>query len=629
MERSSSVSSQDDELSVHRAASSTQANIGGTRTRGSTNVEFDMPKALKRPRDASYSVRSLYDDIKRGLIDVNPEYQRDVVWKMEKQMMLIDSVFTNHYMPPIIFSVVYDDNGTEAKKICLDGSNLHGWSDSLETSVCIPSLWSFLLIAEYCRETLKNWWYKADESSKKNIIPERNRTSFANRQIRCTEYEDLDEEDEREIFRRVQLGVALSSAEKLKVLNTRRAKFITELKELYVTEDGLAASTFRWERSRGADYRCLAQAVYVIQKWNVDNGLSLKNAGTLPQVEKWLNDPSESVSADLVDLIKKTFSILIELTVEYPEPFKMYPKVSPVEIIGVLVLIYAHSVIASPGERLSLPELAAAVSAMRRDVRKEHKDIRLNDRVGKTIIAFVKAYRKVVPPPRPAPVPEVSTLRSLDAESTHQRMVIDSDNYPQQLHMTSLHSHDTYSPKRKRDLSSTEQPASKRSTTISAAKPRAANTSPSSYSFPFPSGKSLFYSESTSAVRPSSANPGIVSHLARNLQMAPSAEQNVLPPTDRQYIIDLPYPAGYVGHTHYLPPPAPSPASSSSSSSYSDYVRARLSVVPPIAVKTEPPESPRGVSVALREVQQVNSMMDQQYVMSTRDRHPANFPRAE
>ncbi|KAJ3993775.1 hypothetical protein F5050DRAFT_1576977, partial [Lentinula boryana] len=370
MSQSNPISEEIDEHSLEHSS------LRETSARSAANaIEFKMPKALKRPRDVSYSVRSLYDDIKRGLIDVNPEYQRDVVWKPEKQMMLIDSVFTNHYMPPIILSVIYDGNGAEVKKICLDGKQ---------------RLTSLQL------ETSKNWWFKVDESSNpktsKHIIPEHIRTSFVNRQIRCTEYEELDEEDEREIFRRVQLGVALSSAEKLRVLNTRRAKFINELKVLFVTEQGLAAPSFRWERSRGADYRCLAQAVYVISKWGTDRSSSLKNAGTLPQVERWLEDDTEPVPDEFSSVIKETFSILVELTAkeEYSAPFSMYAKVSPVEIIGISVLIYAHSVIAPIGEKLNLTELSAAFSKMRQDVRREHKDIRLNDRVGKTIISFVK-----------------------------------------------------------------------------------------------------------------------------------------------------------------------------------------------------------------------------------------------
>ncbi|KIK51296.1 hypothetical protein GYMLUDRAFT_50667 [Collybiopsis luxurians FD-317 M1] len=373
---------------------------------GSTNyAKFEMPKALKRPRDVSYSVRSLYDDMKRGLIDVDPEYQRDVVWKTAQQIMLIDSIFTNHYMPPIIFDVIYDDNGTEIKKICLDGKQR------------LTSLRLFMdgAIPLKHPDTLKSWWYKIDGSSNpksKNLLPDGIRTSFANRQIRCTEYEDLDEDDEREIFRRVQLGVALSSAEKLRVLNSPRARFINDLKDLFVTKETLGAPSFRWDRSRGADYRCLAQAVYIICRWDDDNGKSLKNAGTLPQVEKWLNEEASPIPEDFANLIKKTFSVTVQLAVraEYSQPFEMYPKVSPIEIIGVLLMTYAHFITAPPSQRLTLSELSAAVAIMRRDVRKEHKDIRLNDRVGKTIIGFVKTYHKPMSPRAPTAGASASIL---------------------------------------------------------------------------------------------------------------------------------------------------------------------------------------------------------------------------
>ncbi|KAJ4481280.1 hypothetical protein J3R30DRAFT_3287525, partial [Lentinula aciculospora] len=339
-------------------------------------VDFEIPKALRRPRDVSYPVQSLYDDIKRGLIDVNPEYQRDVVWKQEKQMMLIDTVWTNHYVPPVIFSIIYDDNGAEVKKICLDGKQR-------------------LTSLQLYRETLKTWWFKVDESSTtrtiKHVIPKRFQSIFASRQIRCTEYEELEEEDEREIFRRVQLGVALSSAEKLRVLNTHRARFINELKDLFITEHGLAAPSFRWDRSRGADYRCIAQAVYALFKWGTERETALKNAGTLPQVEKWLEEDINGVPEDFSRLVKESFSLLVELVVhgEFSKPFAMYPKVSPVEIVGVVVLIYAHSVVAPAAEKLNLYQLSAALLEMRQAVRREHKDIRLNDRVGKTIVNFV------------------------------------------------------------------------------------------------------------------------------------------------------------------------------------------------------------------------------------------------
>ncbi|KAJ3767350.1 hypothetical protein FB446DRAFT_675419 [Lentinula raphanica] len=414
-----------------------------TPARSAANVvEFEMPRALKRPRDTTYSVRSLYEDMKRGFIDVEPEYQRDVVWKADKQMMLIDTIFTNHYMPPLIFSVIYDENDNESRKVCLDGKQR------------LTSIQLLLALQVHYSETLKSWWFKANEtSSSKNtkyLLPEHIRQSFINKQIKCTEYDELDEDGEREIFRRVQLGVALSSAEKLRVLHTRRSKFINELKESYVTKEGLAAPSFRWERTRGADFRCLAQSVFVMWKWDKDGEQSIKSAGTLSQVERWLEENDEAIPDEFSSAVKGTFATLVQLTShqEYSAPFSMYTKVSPVEIIGVIVLIYAHSTILPTDEKLTPAELSAAFTQLRREVRREHKDIRLNDRVGKTIINFVKAYQKsashalsIAELTNPAPVTVDTTPSS-------------SSNTPSRTPR-----------KRKRDVANIDEHAAKRSTT--------------------------------------------------------------------------------------------------------------------------------------------------------------------
>ncbi|KAE9396331.1 hypothetical protein BT96DRAFT_996824 [Gymnopus androsaceus JB14] len=526
----STVSEEVDQLSLDRAVA--QSSSGSTRNR-TTNAEFDIPKSLRRPRDVSYSVQSLYEEMKGEILDLEVEYQRDVVWKTEKQMMLIDSVFTNHYMPPIILSVIYDKTtGAEVKKICLDGNN------GLQAS---SYLWMVRFLVFKHPETLKNWWYKVDESTAtsraKNIIPDRVRVTFANKQVRCVEYEELDEEDEREIFRRVQLGMALSSAEKLRVLNTQRARFINELKVLFVTENSLAAPAFRWERSRGADYRCLAQAVYVISKWGTDNGASLKSAGTLPQVEKWLEEDSEPVPADFVALIKQTFTILVELTVNpaYSGLFRCTQRsVSPVEIIGVLVLVYAHFVIAPPSKKLTLPQLSVAVANMRQQVRREHKDIRLNDRVGKTIVTFVKAYTP--PPTAPAvqaPRPSVPSI----AELTSNRSM-DVDAFPQQSHAIPSPPWSSNPGKRKREASGIEQRSPKRLTHS----PSDGSSGPSA------SSSSGLHSFSTSARH--YADPGLsstpsqaVTYMTRNPQMPPeSPDPNLLAhrhPVHRRLFLDV------------------------------------------------------------------------------------------
>ena len=71
-------------------------------------------------------------------INLEPEYQRgtittfccffdfsylfliDVVWPEAKQIGIIDSVFRNFYIPPVIFAVNTFEDGSETKT-CIDG----------------------------------------------------------------------------------------------------------------------------------------------------------------------------------------------------------------------------------------------------------------------------------------------------------------------------------------------------------------------------------------------------------------------------------------------------------------------------------------------------------------------------
>src|SRR5579871_5898735 len=39
-------------------------------------------------------------------MNVNPDYQREVVWNDKRQVDLIDSFFNNYYVPPVIFKAV-------------------------------------------------------------------------------------------------------------------------------------------------------------------------------------------------------------------------------------------------------------------------------------------------------------------------------------------------------------------------------------------------------------------------------------------------------------------------------------------------------------------------------------------
>ena len=54
-----------------------------------------------------------------------PKLQRDyrfpdVVWPEAKQSKLLDSIYRNYYVPPIVFDVYKDEDGEEVMR-CVDG----------------------------------------------------------------------------------------------------------------------------------------------------------------------------------------------------------------------------------------------------------------------------------------------------------------------------------------------------------------------------------------------------------------------------------------------------------------------------------------------------------------------------
>lgn len=54
---------------------------------------------------------------------MNSQRSLDVVWPEVKQIGLIDSIFRNFYIPPIVFAVQLDDEGEEVR-ICVDGKQV-------------------------------------------------------------------------------------------------------------------------------------------------------------------------------------------------------------------------------------------------------------------------------------------------------------------------------------------------------------------------------------------------------------------------------------------------------------------------------------------------------------------------
>ncbi|KAJ3869502.1 hypothetical protein EV359DRAFT_76621 [Lentinula novae-zelandiae] len=403
--------SEEDELANDAQGSSSRNHKGAS-------GGYSIQKALKPPRATTYTAQALYDQIHNSDINLEPEYQRDVVWTKEKQTNLIDSILRNFYIPPIIFAVETHEDGWESKT-CIDGkqrlTSIQRFMDGLIPRLFLPSNEILDFISHHSplcvqTKTREKLWFKKDPSespknaAKRKILPDKYRQMFSNKQVVCVEYSGLTDADERDIFQRVQLGMALTSAEKLHVITTPRARFIRDLLEEFVSETTLGSPNIPWDKSRGSDFRCISQAVYLMDKWpTTKSGAALKHAGSLQLVEKWLSSTGvdkkggKSAGGDDDDYgtIPDAFAKKKWLTTRNLQrpSHRIRGHVSPIEMICFSLLIYVHGVLPSLNHKMDLAELSQAIQDMRHDVRGQHKDIRMNDRVGKTMIEFIQSIR--------------------------------------------------------------------------------------------------------------------------------------------------------------------------------------------------------------------------------------------
>lgn len=177
-------------------------------------------------------------------------------------MEIIDSLYHNFYIPPVIFAVMRDEDGEEVR-ICVDGkqrlTSIVKFLDghvrpspfpplspcmNLNTLFCHRlgvgdrlSYFSLAVCDAKCTsdrdpDTRKLWWYQvpAAHRGRRNEITPEGRRKFEDKRITCgtrhligevfimmtdqnqVEYRALSPTSEREVFQRVQLGMSLSAA---------------------------------------------------------------------------------------------------------------------------------------------------------------------------------------------------------------------------------------------------------------------------------------------------------------------------------------------------------------------------------------------------------------------------------
>lgn len=130
----------------------------------------------------------------RGLIDLNPGYQRGKVWSKEKKKLLLDSIFRKMHVPAIYFRIL--DNGYYE---CVDGQQrLTAIFDFFDNKISL----SRKITPEYGNKYFEE-------------LPQDIKDIFEDHEIIIVELNKCPDEEIREMFDRLQRGMPLTAGERL------------------------------------------------------------------------------------------------------------------------------------------------------------------------------------------------------------------------------------------------------------------------------------------------------------------------------------------------------------------------------------------------------------------------------
>jgi len=304
------------------------------------------------------------DLIENGVIDLSPEYQREVVWTKDRQSGLIDSLMENYYIPPVIFNV---KSSSREILVCVDGKQR------------LSSIKAFIEGSIPCRDAENRRWYfcrpKSDQDGKKsnkgNVLPRRIKEEFTQKVLVCCEITDLSPTQEEDLFSRVQLGLPLAGAEKMRA---KRGPW-NDLARLFEQDFEEVLALTNTERARGFQILlgCFAQ---ILESENHTGKEPPKFKANCRTLEKFAHDSSTLTQLTQArrSHLAKVFTIFKELASKDVQTFrdngyKRAKNFTAIEVVAVAVLISRY------GEVLGPEELLKQIRAMRHTAREKRVDL--------------------------------------------------------------------------------------------------------------------------------------------------------------------------------------------------------------------------------------------------------------
>ncbi|KAK7047707.1 hypothetical protein VNI00_006478 [Paramarasmius palmivorus] len=387
-----------------------------------TEEDYALSESLEEPDVVVYRIHELYDYMISGTIDLSADYQRDDVWTEDRRVKLIDSIYRNFYVPPVIFCewhLLRLRNRTPLKLVPAISKN----EDGTKTWTCMDGKQRLTSIKIITRKELF-YTYKSDGRRNKKLLPRRLKELFSQKSLYCVGYHNLDFAQEQEYFQRVQMGMPLSFAEILNVNFSPRAALARELeKKAFPHDKGIAEAThIPINTARGKGFQNMVQALCVLSRWeepdvdipglfgNNPQGSWLKQTETREytakakgksnadgvKVEEEDEDISEVLREEKPVAVREAFrekaiaavDVIVKMA-ENPRYAHVFSKhqfsatVAPVVMVGWILLVFHAPEI--PQDRL-----ADLFLLMRARLHHDHTgEVKNNTRCGETVVKFV------------------------------------------------------------------------------------------------------------------------------------------------------------------------------------------------------------------------------------------------
>lgn len=174
---------------------------------------------------------------RRSRIDLDPIFQRGKVWKLAKQQYLIDTIIKGWGIPKLYLAVEKDSRGEE-NLICIDGKQ--------RLNAIFYFLNNGFKLSPKHTPTFKDKLYKNLPMNIKDKI-----NAFS---ITVEKVSEASDQELGELFKRLQLGVSLNSAERLKADATNITKFVSNL-----TRQKFFTHKVSFQNTRDAHFAVAAQ----------------------------------------------------------------------------------------------------------------------------------------------------------------------------------------------------------------------------------------------------------------------------------------------------------------------------------------------------------------------------------